>query len=331
MRELLLVESGFPQRSLGVERVLRPLQRVHLGAGPALRALQPLLERALHDGEVGEEQFPSDLRELPRRCRVGAEAAEDDRERVGLAQLRHALGARRAARDVDEADLRRHGLLRTLHVREHAEARIRDRHDRDVRLPAVRAGAGERGEERGLPREGHADQTDVTHRSANVSAGSRPTFDLRPLCRRGASDRCLRTRPAGTGVPPDPPRCRRFSFRPVRGVKDRRTYTCTLAVRVAGGRVFPTAPPAGLSPSVGGGWNGEGPSRDSGPAPPGTWGERSAFTPTWSPRTPSTARRSHRAASAPARGPRTASRCRPPWWRSRRARAAAGTSPGARA
>ena len=202
--------------------VLGALQRVHLRAGPPLRALQPLLERALDDREVGQQQLGADLRELLGRFPIGAEAPDHDGQRVGLAELRHPLGARGAARHVDEADLRRHGLLRTLHLREDGETRVGDRHDRHVRLTAVRPGAGECGEERGLPREGHADKTDVAHRSVNVSAGSRGTFDLRPLCRCGASDRCLRSRPAGAGVPPDPPRYRRF-LDPVRGVKDRRT------------------------------------------------------------------------------------------------------------
>ncbi len=173
MPELFVGEPRFPERPLRVQRLLRSLQGLHLRPGFALRALHRLLDGALHDGEVGEEQLAPDVVELLHRPPIGAEAADDHRQRVRLAELRESLRARHAARDVDEANLCRHRLLRTLHLGEDREAGIGNRHDRDVGLSAVRPGPGESGEQGGLPREGHADQPDVAHKSANVSAGSR--------------------------------------------------------------------------------------------------------------------------------------------------------------
>ena len=138
-------------------------ERVHLGAGLAACLLLGLLERAVDHAEVGEQQFASHGLEFVGRRSVPAEAAQHHGERVHLAQLRDALGARHAAGDVHEPNLRRDGLLRRLHVGEHLQARIGHRHDRDVGLAALRTRARHRGEQRALPAERHADESDVLH------------------------------------------------------------------------------------------------------------------------------------------------------------------------
>jgi len=83
----------------------------------------------------------------------------------------------------------------------------------------------------------------VDERISRKLANSRPSTTIRmPIARR-----CLRSRPAGAGVPPDPPRYRRFRS-PRRGARGSEDLSVHLdGVRVAGGRVFPTAPPVGLS------------------------------------------------------------------------------------
>ena len=107
-------------------------------------------------------------------------------ERVDLAQLRDALRRGDPSRHVDEPHLRRHGLLRALHLGQDSEPRVGDGHDRDVGLTAVRARAGQGREEGRLPGERHADQPDVLHaRRAYQPVAARRTGGLRTGRRPG--------------------------------------------------------------------------------------------------------------------------------------------------
>ena len=237
-----------------------PPQRVDLGSGLALALLLGLLQRALDHREVGEQQLGAHVRELGGRRRVGAEAPHDDGERVGLAELRDALGARDPARHVDEPHLRGDGLLRALHLGEHGEPRVGDR-ARPRRSPARRAtGARERREQRGLPAERHADEADVLHgREANREALARPGTSGRigrSIRRRRyafgrSSDRYRRSGTAPRRCPmPMSSRdwagggCRQTRPRPPVLVATH--GTCAEGGASCGGR-GPTAPPSGRS------------------------------------------------------------------------------------
>ena len=142
---------------------MRRLQRGDLRRRLALRALLRLVERRVHDRQVGEQQIAANGRELLGRLRVGAERPDHQGQRLDLSQLRDALRRGHPARHVDEPHLRGHGLLGALHLGEDGEPGIGDGHDRDVGLTAVRARAGQRREEGRLPGERHADQPDVLH------------------------------------------------------------------------------------------------------------------------------------------------------------------------
>ena len=122
---LVVGEGGGPKRRLGVQGVLRPPQRVDLRPGSALRALRRLVQRALDHPEIGQEQLAANVVELRDRPAIGAEAPEHEGQRVGLAERRQSLRARDPAGDVDEANLRVHGLLRPLHLGEDREPGIR--------------------------------------------------------------------------------------------------------------------------------------------------------------------------------------------------------------
>ena len=141
----------------------------------AFRTLLGLVERRLHNGEIGEDEIGRDALELVCRLGVAAEATHDDGEGVGFAELRDPLRRGRPARDVDEPHLRLHGLPRALHLRQDAEARIGHRHDRLVRLTAVRTGPRDRREQRRFPAERHPDEADVLH------AGQCTGDDFRPM------------------------------------------------------------------------------------------------------------------------------------------------------
>ena len=173
---VLLGQPGVRERDLGLQGRVRRAERVDLGGRLATRPLLGLLERRLDHGLVREQQIGPDLCHLGRRLRVGPEAPDHDRERVRLAQLRNRLRRGRPTRDVDEPDLRVHGLARTLHLGQDVDPGVGDGHDRVVRLPTVTAGPRERREQGRLPAEGKADQTDVLH-AFSLGSGPGPNPD----------------------------------------------------------------------------------------------------------------------------------------------------------
>jgi hypothetical protein len=107
---LLFRQAGVAERGLARQRGVRLRQRVDLGRRSSARPLRRAFQGRFEDGLVRKEEFGADLRELACGLRFGAEAAQDDGERVGLAELGDPLSARRASGDVHETDLRVDGL-----------------------------------------------------------------------------------------------------------------------------------------------------------------------------------------------------------------------------
>jgi hypothetical protein len=154
--------------------LLRGRQRGDLARRLATGALGRSVERGVDHREVGEQQLGADGREVLGGRGVGAEAPDDDRERVDLSQGRDALGGRRPARNVDEPGLGLDDPARALEVREHADALVGDRDDGLVGSTAGGADPGQRREQRRLPRIRQADEADVLHRARLAAASSAP-------------------------------------------------------------------------------------------------------------------------------------------------------------
>jgi hypothetical protein len=224
--------------------------------------------------------------------------------------------------------LRRNRSRGTLDLREHREAWIRHGNHRDVGLPAVRTRSRERREQRRLPAEGNAHETDVLHgreaisrrsmnyrRSATALAhGSLPILRLqssepgscrvpgrlrRPVVRGG------RSASAGGGGP-----ARRSRHETEAGcahgcVPSSRSFGNRPGPRREGGGAFCVAPPP--------------------------FRVRTIRASSWSPRRSSRSRRPGRGAAVPARGPPTSSTHPRASSRSRTCREGQGASRGARA
>ena len=91
---------------------------VGLGLGAA-RAFPSLLDRRLDYGQICQHQFCGHRLQFTAGVRVGAaETPKDDAEGIGFTERCDSLCAGSAARNIDETDLRRNGLLRSLHLGE---------------------------------------------------------------------------------------------------------------------------------------------------------------------------------------------------------------------
>ena len=183
---LLVREVDGAQRRAFVDRLRRFRQRVGhrlrvllADARQTADAVEPFGDRV----EVGEHQLRLDdldvaLR-IDRRLDVDdvriVEAADDVQDRVGLADVGEELVAEpfpfaRAANEAGDVDDLQVGVDRLLALSERGELvepRIDDRHDADVRLDraerivrALRAGGGQRVEDRRLADVGQTDDSD---------------------------------------------------------------------------------------------------------------------------------------------------------------------------
>ena len=88
---------------------------------------------------VVDEQLERERLEIGRGIGIGAEATEDDEQRVDLPEI--AELRRGAAGDVLHPDRRRRHLARVDDLRKCVEPDVGDRRDADVRLPVLAAAA----------------------------------------------------------------------------------------------------------------------------------------------------------------------------------------------
>ena len=160
------------ERLAGVDVRQHVRELVDLGAQACvarLRLLRHTLEPSLDVIAVGDEQLEAERLEIAVRIRVRPEAAQDDEQRVDLAQVSELRVA--AAGDVLHPDRRRRDLARVHDLGQRLEAVVGDRRDPHVRLAVLAArGLRQRGEQRRLAAAGRTDDPDLERHRAGPSA-----------------------------------------------------------------------------------------------------------------------------------------------------------------